>query len=276
VLRSFLRYISNQEDILLLKVVVLQIQTLPVYICLRWAVPVIKKEMKGIKRMFGRKKKNNPTPSTVEDTQFQSEPLPKPKKPSTHPSVDPVDSSRSIDNTNGKTETKTTAEKIFTVKSPAIQTSKEVKQEILNPPPGDNKNTSSSKLNLEKEKNPSSLAATKPTTTTTKDDTTDTRNTKTPAKDDMKNGGRSPVDKKVDEVVVPRSGTEDRHATISKAYDSIPLLEQTKLPRGGISIETAAIGRVQVRLIVCFVCLYRTMYIISYTYMNKSGNCVCV
>jgi hypothetical protein len=57
----------------------------------------------------------------------------------------------------------------------------------------------------------------------------------------------SPVKDKVDEVVVPQSSTENRHATISNAYDSIPLLEQTKLPRGGISIETEAVGRVQVR-----------------------------
>jgi hypothetical protein len=58
----------------------------------------------------------------------------------------------------------------------------------------------------------------------------------------------SPVKDKVNEVVVPRSGAEDRHATISNAYDSIPLLEQTKLPRGGISVETKAVGRVQVRI----------------------------
>jgi hypothetical protein len=218
--------------------------------------------MKGMKRLFGRKKKNNSTPSTVEDTQSQSDPLPLPKKPSTHPSVDPVDSSNSINRTNGKTETTTAAEKIVTVKSPAIQTSKDVKQEIVNPPPGDNKaNSSSSNLNLEKEKDQSSLAATTSTTTKMKYGSTGTSNTKTPAKDDgkkhfMKNGGRSPVDKKVNEVVVPQSGIEDRHATISKAYDSIPLLEQIKLPRGGISIETAAIGRVQVRLLVCFVCLF--------------------
>jgi hypothetical protein len=32
------------------------------------------------------------------------------------------------------------------------------------------------------------------------------------------------------------------------AYDSIPLMEQTKLPRGGISIETKAVGRIQVSL----------------------------
>lgn len=30
-------------------------------------------------------------------------------------------------------------------------------------------------------------------------------------------------------------------------YDSIPVLEQTKLPRGGVSVETQAAGRVQVR-----------------------------
>ena len=33
---------------------------------------------------------------------------------------------------------------------------------------------------------------------------------------------------------------------IGDAYDSIPVLEQTKLPRGGISMETKAVGRVQV------------------------------
>ena len=36
---------------------------------------------------------------------------------------------------------------------------------------------------------------------------------------------------------------------IAKAYDDIPLLEQTKLPRGGVSVETKAVGRVQVRLL---------------------------
>ncbi len=51
----------------------------------------------------------------------------------------------------------------------------------------------------------------------------------------------------VNEVVVPESSGQDRHSTISNAYDSIPLLEQTKLPRGGISIETKAVGMVQVR-----------------------------
>mmetsp|Transcript_6825 Transcript_6825/g.17118 ORF Transcript_6825/g.17118 Transcript_6825/m.17118 type:complete len:1395 (+) Transcript_6825:304-4488(+) len=55
----------------------------------------------------------------------------------------------------------------------------------------------------------------------------------------------SPSSYRVDEVVFPVSGKEDRNTTISRLYDSIPLLEQTKLPRGGISIETQAVGRVQ-------------------------------
>ena len=33
---------------------------------------------------------------------------------------------------------------------------------------------------------------------------------------------------------------------VIKSYDQIPVLEQTKLPRGGISMETKAVGRVQV------------------------------
>lgn len=51
----------------------------------------------------------------------------------------------------------------------------------------------------------------------------------------------------LNEVVVPQTGVEDRHSTVSRAYDSIPLLEQTKLPRGGVSVDTQAVGRVQVR-----------------------------
>lgn len=64
-------------------------------------------------------------------------------------------------------------------------------------------------------------------------------------KSDTNGGSPSLVGKNVGEVFVPQSGIDDRHATVSNAYDSIPLLEQTKLPRGGISVETAAIGRVQ-------------------------------
>ena len=55
------------------------------------------------------------------------------------------------------------------------------------------------------------------------------------------------LNRQVEEVVVPQSGVANRHSSISRAYDSIPLLEQTKLPRGGISVETKAVGRVQVR-----------------------------
>jgi hypothetical protein len=53
---------------------------------------------------------------------------------------------------------------------------------------------------------------------------------------------------------------DGRIASISNAYDSIPLIEQTKLPRGGISMETKAIGRIQVRQIqlnCSFLCLPR-------------------
>ena len=34
---------------------------------------------------------------------------------------------------------------------------------------------------------------------------------------------------------------------VIKSYEQVPLLEQTKLPRGGLSMETEAVGRVQVR-----------------------------
>lgn len=36
----------------------------------------------------------------------------------------------------------------------------------------------------------------------------------------------------------------------ARAYDAVPILEQTKLPRGGISVDTKAVGRVQVRLMI--------------------------
>jgi glyoxylase-like metal-dependent hydrolase (beta-lactamase superfamily II) len=36
---------------------------------------------------------------------------------------------------------------------------------------------------------------------------------------------------------------------IARAYDAVPILEQTKLPRGGVSVDTKAVGRVQVRKI---------------------------
>lgn len=39
----------------------------------------------------------------------------------------------------------------------------------------------------------------------------------------------------------------DDSIQMMKAYDSIPVLEETKLPRGGVSVETKALGRIQVR-----------------------------
>jgi hypothetical protein len=42
------------------------------------------------------------------------------------------------------------------------------------------------------------------------------------------------------------SDPDGRFAGISDAYDSISVIEQTKLPRGGVSMETKAIGIIQV------------------------------
>jgi hypothetical protein len=51
----------------------------------------------------------------------------------------------------------------------------------------------------------------------------------------------------VGESTEEQPSTDPNHfGKIGDAYDSIPLLEQTKLPRGGISMETKAVGRVQV------------------------------
>ena len=45
-------------------------------------------------------------------------------------------------------------------------------------------------------------------------------------------------------------------ASITQAYDSIPILEQCKLPRGGCSVDTKAVGRVQVSIIIHSVSLF--------------------
>ena len=37
---------------------------------------------------------------------------------------------------------------------------------------------------------------------------------------------------------------------VVKAYNAVPVLEQTKLPRGGVSVETKAVGRVQVGIVI--------------------------
>jgi hypothetical protein len=44
-------------------------------------------------------------------------------------------------------------------------------------------------------------------------------------------------------IIIP-----DDPPNLVKAYEMIPLLEQTILPRGGASVDTKAVGRVQVRL----------------------------
>ena len=45
----------------------------------------------------------------------------------------------------------------------------------------------------------------------------------------------------------PNSIDHHNVLNLGDAYDAIPLIEQVKLPRGGISMETKAVGRVQVR-----------------------------
>lgn len=51
----------------------------------------------------------------------------------------------------------------------------------------------------------------------------------------------SPMKSEASERVVFKDSPQ-----IKKAYDAVPVLEQNKLPRGGVSIETEAVGRVQV------------------------------
>jgi hypothetical protein len=50
-----------------------------------------------------------------------------------------------------------------------------------------------------------------------------------------------------------RTPVQQHILNLGDAYDSIPLIEQVKLPRGGISMETKAVGRVQVRKALSFV-----------------------
>lgn len=58
----------------------------------------------------------------------------------------------------------------------------------------------------------------------------------------------------------------DDSPLIVRSYDAIPVLDQTKLPRGGVSVETQAVGRVQVRAVRVLVlvihrCYYRRPYL---------------
>jgi hypothetical protein len=45
-----------------------------------------------------------------------------------------------------------------------------------------------------------------------------------------------------------------------KSYDAVPPLEETKLPRGGVSIETKALGRIQVRSNITNIAWRSTLY----------------
>jgi len=53
---------------------------------------------------------------------------------------------------------------------------------------------------------------------------------------------------------------------MTKSYNGIPVLEQTKLPRGGVSVETQAVGRVQVRLIYLTVVGFHFMFCLLHFY----------
>ena len=65
------------------------------------------------------------------------------------------------------------------------------------------------------------------------------------------------------ETTVP-SNLFDDAPNVVKSYAAVPLLEQTKLPRGGVSMETQAVGRVQVRETVRVCCAYIDMILYYY------------
>ena len=50
-------------------------------------------------------------------------------------------------------------------------------------------------------------------------------------------------------TVTPEYPDESEDPFLISSYGDIPVLEQTKLPRGGVSVETSAVGRVQVSAI---------------------------
>lgn len=66
------------------------------------------------------------------------------------------------------------------------------------------------------------------------------------------------VDDTNDEYVA-RDVVEAEAIAVANNYDSIPVLEQTKLPRGGVSVDTQAVGRVQVRYF-CFLVLANAVF----------------
>ena len=216
--------------------------------------------MKAVKRFFGgKKKKKNSAPSVGEpesQSQVQPQSLAKPPK---------QNSSEENRNTEKEVGDKTKTEKPSVKSAPILVKASEAKEEATEEVVP--LKSSSDSFPDSKNKNTQPAVVMDPTATDSpgsrgsqfvkganqdllEKDKPAASSTSTPPKMEKKmdaNGtSPSPVGKKVDEVAVPKSGIDDRHSTISRAYDSIPLLEQTKLPRGGISIETEAVGRVQV------------------------------
>jgi hypothetical protein len=62
-----------------------------------------------------------------------------------------------------------------------------------------------------------------------------------------RNSGTGGGRKKPHKNASSKDGPDDQ--SVSRMYDSVPPLEVTQLPRGGISIETEAVGRIQVSYI---------------------------
>jgi len=65
-----------------------------------------------------------------------------------------------------------------------------------------------------------------------------------PASEEMGPGALVSTPKKKKERDTATADEDAPH--VIKSYDAVPVLEQTKLPRGGVSVETQAVGRVQV------------------------------
>ncbi len=59
---------------------------------------------------------------------------------------------------------------------------------------------------------------------------------------------------------------KDDDPSVIRMYDSIPLMEVTMLPRGGISIATEAVGQVQVRNLSVWLCLELVLTLYIYCY----------
>lgn len=58
-------------------------------------------------------------------------------------------------------------------------------------------------------------------------------------------GSQNPEQEGANRITSKVKEADAPHVVLS--YDAVPVLEQTKLPRGGVSVDTKAVGRVQVR-----------------------------